>query len=313
MRQNLAQEKELRRYLLGELTFEEQVLIEQRLFLENNYAELARVVEDDLIDDYVNKNLPANERARFETHFLEQPEHIDNLRIAEALKKYWAANPPDKDVQPIFFPSPSRLKPLVWFSLVAAGLLILACITWIALQSEQRERERPLQAEQSPPLPANQRQDGSTVPANSKTNRGAAARQDGGSINGKASNNRAVQQGSSGASRLAIFTIYPGGLSRSDTAPNRVSISSDVKTVTLKLPIKVGYDSYSAMLNSRRGTIQRWRNLNSETDTELGSIVRVDVAAALFSEEDYEIKLTGITDDSRSPEITTYAFRVEKK
>jgi hypothetical protein len=51
------QETRLRQYLLGELDLKDQVLVEQRLFLENQYAELAQAVEDDLVDDYVHDDL----------------------------------------------------------------------------------------------------------------------------------------------------------------------------------------------------------------------------------------------------------------
>src|SRR5436190_443284 len=93
MKEDLTQEKELRRYLLGELTLEEQVVIEQRLFLESEYAELAKALEDDLIDDYVRHDLPAKEQAEFETHFLTQPEHLEDVKIADALNKHWPENP----------------------------------------------------------------------------------------------------------------------------------------------------------------------------------------------------------------------------
>ena len=76
MKQDPEQESQLRRYLLGELRLEEQVLIEQRLFLDRDYAELAQGVEDDLIDDYVHDDLTPVERQEFETHFLSIPQDL---------------------------------------------------------------------------------------------------------------------------------------------------------------------------------------------------------------------------------------------
>jgi hypothetical protein len=92
MKQDLAPETKLRRYLLADLTLEEQVLVEQQLFLDSDYSELAQTVEDDLIDEYVHDDLVASEREKFESHFLNQPEHRGDLRIAEALKKYLASH-----------------------------------------------------------------------------------------------------------------------------------------------------------------------------------------------------------------------------
>ena len=84
------QEHKLRRYFLGELKFEEQVLVEQQLFLDNDYAEVAQVVEDDLIDDYLHDDLTVDERRRFEGRFLKRPEREVDLRIANALSRYIA-------------------------------------------------------------------------------------------------------------------------------------------------------------------------------------------------------------------------------
>ena len=64
MKEDVEHEAELRQYLLGELTLEEQVLLEQRLFLDSEYAQLAQSVEDDLIDDYVHDDLTEAEREK---------------------------------------------------------------------------------------------------------------------------------------------------------------------------------------------------------------------------------------------------------
>ena len=305
MEEDLTQEKELRRYLLGELSLEEQVLIEQRLFLESEYAELAQAVEDDLIDDYVRNDLPANEHAQFETHFLTQPEHVEDVKIAEALNKHWVENSTETDPVRVDLPPapPPRSNQFVWVSLGAIGILIIGLIAWIGWQSMRRDSEQPQQAEQQP-TPVNQAPSVSPTPVipNSGSSNQTASQQ----------NKNGPENRKNPPSQLATFSIYPGTFSRGG-ATKPVSLSADIKTVILKLPVKGDSESYSAILSSRRRQVQRWRELNSEMDAELGKIVRVDVSAALLNEQDYEIKLTGLTDDSGSPETTTYAFRVEKK
>lgn len=95
-----AQETQLKQYLLGELKLEEQVLIEQRLFLDSSYAEFAQAVEDELIDDYVHNDLTDGERDKFERHFLQQTDHENDLRIAEALKRHLASDLPADFISP---------------------------------------------------------------------------------------------------------------------------------------------------------------------------------------------------------------------
>ena len=99
MKYDVQQEQKLKRYLLGELPLEEQVLVEQRLFLDSEYAELQQAVKDDLIDEYLVNEMIDSEREKFVNHFLLLPEHGADLRIAEALKKYLATENT---------PSPSR-------------------------------------------------------------------------------------------------------------------------------------------------------------------------------------------------------------
>src|SRR5215213_11544140 len=90
MKEDVEQEAELRRYLLGQLSLEEQVLIEQRLFLDSEYAQLVKSVEDDLIDDYVRDDLTEAEREEFGNRFLNRPEYSDDISIAQALDRYLA-------------------------------------------------------------------------------------------------------------------------------------------------------------------------------------------------------------------------------
>jgi hypothetical protein len=200
MKQHLEDETELRRYLLGELALKERVLIEEQLFLDDNYLLRVKAVEDDLIDDYVYDELTAGEREKFETHFLDKPGGRDDLRIAAALKRYIssetgaaeteahdpapgtflsAANPSGVAPRPArgresFFASLFGRRPVVGFSFAAAALIILSVIVWFAVDSATRQdRERPLQAQDSAPpqtTPVERQQN--TSPVNSPVNAG---------------------------------------------------------------------------------------------------------------------------------------------
>jgi hypothetical protein len=336
MKQDVAQETKLRRYLLAELTLEEQVLVEQRLFLDSDYSELAQAVEDDLIDEYVHDELVASEREKFESHFLNQPEHRGNLRIAEALEKYLASG---KAVLPSFttntiheyqqyqqanFSSLSfRRRPAAWFALAATVLVLISLVTWIAIQSGRRQHsEQPLQAQEPRPTqPVDRQQPSPGVPVNGNSERVVETSEHQGGTDrpkGKPTSDRTAQKDNgqlnsfSSSSSLA-FAIYPGGISRSETQNNRVSISSEVDKVILKLPVRAvpHYASYSATLSTRGRMIRHWPDLPTEVDSELGKIVKIDVATALLSKQRYEIRLAGIPADSRPPE--TYSFWVDKK
>src|ERR1044072_9466848 len=172
MKEDVEQEAELRRYLLGQLTLEEQVLIEQRLFLDSEYAQLAQSVEDDLIDDYVRDDLTEAEREEFGTRFLKGA-YGDDISIAQALDRYLASEvqPAAGQVPFITIVGSTKLRearaitkgshdarsvalaPMLWrrrpvlgLTLAAGVLIILSVIAWIVFQSTRRPTGERLQA-----------------------------------------------------------------------------------------------------------------------------------------------------------------------
>ena len=80
--------KELRQYLLGDLTGEAQQRVEQRLLAEPDFLDELLLGEEELIDDYVRESLPDDDRLKFERHFLSTPERRRQLSFARALGRY---------------------------------------------------------------------------------------------------------------------------------------------------------------------------------------------------------------------------------
>ena len=77
---------QLTRYLLGELTEEEQEKIEERAFRDRRYLLEIEALECDLIDDYVRGALSEGQRRQFEERFLASAERRRKLQFARALK-----------------------------------------------------------------------------------------------------------------------------------------------------------------------------------------------------------------------------------
>jgi CHAT domain-containing protein len=82
------EEMSLHAYLLGGLPLDEQMRLEERLLLDRDYVELLLIVEEELIDDYLQGTLSAHDRAQFETHFLTTPDRRRKLRRAKVLRRY---------------------------------------------------------------------------------------------------------------------------------------------------------------------------------------------------------------------------------
>jgi CHAT domain-containing protein len=82
------QQSAVRRYLLKQLSGEEQSALEARLLTEDDFFTELEIVEDELIDDYLANELSRDERKRFEEHFLTTPERESKLSSARAMKRY---------------------------------------------------------------------------------------------------------------------------------------------------------------------------------------------------------------------------------
>lgn len=87
MKQADLNEDVLARYLLGELTEEEQVRVEERAFSDPETLAQMLAVENDLIDEYVRGELPDEARRSFELKFLNSAERRRKIEFAGTLAR----------------------------------------------------------------------------------------------------------------------------------------------------------------------------------------------------------------------------------
>ena len=110
MRTERADELLLARYLLGNLTEEEQVQVEDRAFADGDYMGALNAVEADLIDDYVSGELTQPDRRAFESRFLTSPQRRSKVEFAQALARVTA------EAEPVASRVPQR--PTTWLGLL---------------------------------------------------------------------------------------------------------------------------------------------------------------------------------------------------
>jgi hypothetical protein len=327
MRHEVQQEIELRRYLLGELPQKDQALVEQRLFLDSDYANLLQAVEDDLIDQYLSDELSGSEREKFKNHFLLLPEHGADLRIAQALKKYLSteaalptatATDNTRNDQPRNVPPFSFLnKPIVWLSLTVAALVILSILTWNAFRSIRGPAaDAPMQARD--PQPSQTRPNDKPQPAPLPNNDNRVETADKGNTNqsgAKPEHSRNPERRVT-RTQIATFTLIAGSPIRSVGSSNTVTIHEHTKQVELRLVLEfsAAYEIYRADLLRGERKIDGWHDLKSKADETYGSVVSVPVSAKLLREQSYQIRLKGIPTDQQSAEPPiTYLFNVARR
>jgi hypothetical protein len=117
-----------RQYLLGQASEQERSALEEQYFADPSVVDRISAIEDDLIEDYLAGRLPSGDRADFERHYLNTPEHrtrVDVVRRVMATRratKGWAT-------------APSSWKPLA----LAASVLLAVGLwgAWTAIKHQQ--------------------------------------------------------------------------------------------------------------------------------------------------------------------------------
>ena len=75
----------IKKYLLGQLAGADLAEIERRLLTDDEFYEEVQIMEDELVDEYVNSELSADERRLFEKNFLADPESRSKLRLGREI------------------------------------------------------------------------------------------------------------------------------------------------------------------------------------------------------------------------------------
>jgi hypothetical protein len=90
MDKKLPEEDVIRRYLLGTLHEPELSEIEQKLRNSEELRETAELIEDEIIEQYLEKNLDQRDKKAVETYFLRSLEHREKLWFAGLLHRRMA-------------------------------------------------------------------------------------------------------------------------------------------------------------------------------------------------------------------------------
>jgi hypothetical protein len=79
---------EIRQYLLGELPEQALYRLEARMMVEDDFASEIKIVEDELVDEYIAGELSDDERQKFERIFLRTPQGRQQVNFGMALRRY---------------------------------------------------------------------------------------------------------------------------------------------------------------------------------------------------------------------------------
>src|SRR5262245_17530462 len=297
------------RYLLGELSTDEQVEMETEYFYDPEKFNLLQTLENDLIEGYVNGKLSNGVRERFEAHYLSIPSRREQVQFFQSLAKAI----PMVIEQPLqarvadqsgivkskanrwqsisaFF---SGLKLSHRLSYAAAVAIIIAGVAWqvtvMKRQAEQiakSERERAEQQkrdQQSSQQLAEQRsaKDQSTPGSNNSEKKPEASS----SPDSIPTSTVASVTWTINRSRSVILT---------ENVPRKLRIKPDTGTVRLTFNLPVfGYNGYGVSLQTLTGQ-EMWKHNGVKSNLrKSGEVLVFTVPAKQFRNETYLVVVSG--------------------
>jgi hypothetical protein len=137
----------LRKFLLGKVDDQERERIENLFLTDSQARERLLAAEEDLIEDYLEKNLTTSDTERFLAVFAQTAEQRRKLRIRESIKELASADAPVSQIPSNISGwsrlwSRFRLKPLMVIPIALATVAIIVAAVWQMSRTEQRNRQR---------------------------------------------------------------------------------------------------------------------------------------------------------------------------
>jgi len=299
------------KYLLGDLSEDEQVRVEDRAFADADYRRALDAAEADLIDAYVRGELLPVERRAFERRFLISPQRRKKVAFARDLAIVAAEAKAAESETFIRLSAWQTLvrfvrgwNPALQFAAGLAALIVVAGASLLAFQyAGMRSRVAVLETQRH----------------NLETRTEELQRQLG-EEQARAGNLAAEvrQQQTAGVtppqSLIASLVLLPG-LSRSESRREQLVLnpSTQIAHIEIQLEPRDDYPRFRAELRTIGGDEVLIRGNLPRRAATSGYTVSVDVPASALAMGQYELALKGILNDQSLQDIGYYYFSVQKQ
>jgi len=312
-------EQNIRRYLLGELSEQARVEIEDRAFEDQKVLQEILAVEQDLIDDYVSGDIPEEKLQGFETHFLASAERRKKVAFAKALAAVVNESPATATNVATAPSWRTRLtaffiRPVTAYSFAAASLVLfvvgsLLVLDRIRLHSElaqlrSAQESQIAQLRQLEKDLANERLRNDELMANRETPTPQT-------VIPETKPESPPQPTTPASPVVAALSLFPG-ISRSGNSVPKLSVAQDVSLVRLQIGIdpQETYRRYRVELRTEKGQqVLVQENLTARKGSK-GRSIPLSVPASALKNGRYEVTLKGITESGTSEDVGFYYFEV---
>ena len=291
------------RYLLGEVSAEEQARLEERYFTDDSVFEQVVALEDELVDSYVGGELSPRQREQFESCCRRRPELAQKLEFARSLAEYVPGAPghqlaePQQQAQPERrrVASVPRLQAMGWQWAFASAILALTLgCGWLVRENVRLRRQLAQAAADQAAL------------------RQHASRAE--SPGGPAAGPQRAETAPSASPRVpSVSFVLTPGLLRSAGAQRTLVIPPGPHRVQIQVELEGdSYREYLATLETAAGNrVWSGQGLRALRGPE-GVTVELELPSSLFRNDDYVLSLAGAPGGGAEV-VGAYAFRVVRQ
>ena len=276
MGDDLVTDASLRQFLLGQLNEEERQQVEKIFITDSQARERILLVEQDLIEDYLDESLTAAERNQFLQQFAATPAQRRKLRITKAIKDRAV-----KERALRAFPATTsvwtrlgellRPRPLVLVVPITAAILvaIVTAVIWVNRRVERQTRRTTIARE--------------IIQLNAPSNRQVTP-------------------------ETIILELRSGASRGIESPPQVVKKLWQVVELHLLWPQSKQYPSYRAVVQ-RVGDDESIPVDGLRADDD-GTTIRLKLPTAVLTRGTYRVELTGISADGAKSRSEEYQFTV---
>jgi anti-sigma factor RsiW len=306
-------EQQIVRFLLGELSEDHRLKLEEQLFKDDGCYRQVLAIEEELADDYVQNRLSASQRSRFEQQLLASRRQRDRVEFAAALSGALIALETPNVTAPAqvsWWKSLQFLRPrsvrLAFATSFAALALLVGAVGLVIENQRLSRRVEQARLEQNSSIDRTRSNQADALIKQRELEAEIANLQtQGGEMQTKLIQKqheletlrKSLQQRADTApSAFATFVLSPG-LTRGTDEPEKLIIHPSTRLVQMHLALEKeeDYQSYLAEIRTARGNLVWSKSGLTSERTGYGFAVSLTVPARLLSAGEYELALKGAT------------------
>ncbi len=304
-------------FLLGDLSEESRLKLEEHFFKEDRFYEQLLAIQEELANDYVQDKLSPSERAQFEKHFLRSPRRRERVEFAAAFSQALTGSRARSIAKPArrvswwesltVFVRPQGTR-LATTASVAAALALMVGAAWLLVENRRLSGHvQQAQAEKDSLIQRSGANEAEAELKRAELERDInALRAQGGEMEAKIQQKERELEAlrlaarstkaQPAASQIATFILTPG-LTRGTDEPEKLIISAAARSIQLQLDLEreEDYQSYVAEIRTARGNLVWSRSGLELKRTSYGQSVFLTIPTRLISNGEYEVAVKGAT------------------